>query len=270
MSYYRLVRALRTGNTIADPRKPEPPYVTLDMLRREFAALAPEGTAEGYGDPVEGEDEALDQILVEELDGLQAEEERLEREAEEEARIDLEALGTNNLDNRLADIDDSDPASSVDESRNEAHRKAGAQQAATAERIAMDGARSTVWRNADLDKRALGYARVSRTGTPCGWCAMLISRGAVYKSRESASRAIYGDGDKYHDYCHCYAEPVFSRAQYAESDLFALNRKYKPLWKEVTEGLSGKAALTLWRRFIRQEQRTRDLASRSTSNVQEA
>lgn len=40
MAYYRLVRALRTGTTIADPRRPEPRYVTLDMLRREFAALA--------------------------------------------------------------------------------------------------------------------------------------------------------------------------------------------------------------------------------------
>lgn len=283
MAYYRLVRALRTGRTIADPYVPEPRYVTITKLREEFATLAPPvaehpterletttpptDTPEPSGAPESDEDEPeepepgelrddeLDRILVEEIEGLKAEAERIEREAEEEARLMLETLGLNNLSKKLRDVDPDAPASEADEVRDEAHRKAGTRQAAAAERVAMNGARSAIWAASERDKRVLGYIRLSRTGTPCGWCAMLISRGPVYKSEQSASRVIYGDGDLYHDNCHCYAEPVFSREQYASSDLYALNREYGELWPKVTAGLSGKAALSAWRRYIRQEQK---------------
>jgi hypothetical protein len=115
----------------------------------------------------------------------------------------------------------------------------------------MDGARGQVWSLAQRDPRVIGYVRLSRSGTPCGWCAMLISRGPVYKSQRTAE---YADGDKYHDNCHCYAEPVYGREQYGDSALYALNRRYEQLWPQVTKGLRGKAALSAWRRFIRQEQ----------------
>jgi hypothetical protein len=95
---------------------------------------------------------------------------------------------------------------------------------------------------------------------------MLISRGPVYKSSRSAE---YADGDKYHDNCHCYAEPIFSRDQYAGSSLYALNRQYAGLWPTVTKGLSGKAALSAWRRFIRREHAVARSA-RPPTNVQEA
>src|SRR5690606_26883580 len=39
MAYYRLVRALRTGSTVADPTLPSPRYVTLEVLRNEFREL---------------------------------------------------------------------------------------------------------------------------------------------------------------------------------------------------------------------------------------
>ena len=77
---------------------------------------------------------------------------------------------------------------------------------------------------------------------------MLISRGVAYKSGRSAT---YSDGDKYHGNCHCYAEPVFSYDQYADSSLTELNRRYAADWPRVTKGLSGKAAVSAWRRFIR-------------------
>jgi hypothetical protein len=287
-AYYRLARALRTGSTVADPYHPEPTYITLDTLRREFASLT--GDAEK---PQEGRTESTpttetdpasqpaqpretdadkptegDRVLVEKLDGLKADEDRLEREALLELRAALEALGTKNLERKLREIDPEAPAKDVDRLRDEAHAQAGARQAAAAERIAMNGARSAVWNHANRDKRALGYIRLSRTGTPCGWCAMLISRGPVYRSKNSAE---YGDGDKYHDNCHCYAEPVFSDAQYSSSPLYALNRKYEELWPQVTKGLSGKAAISAWRRFIRTEQQAAaQEARRSTTSVQEA
>jgi hypothetical protein len=295
-AYYRLARALRTGTTVADPYHPEPSHVTLDVLRREFASLTggsekpQEGRSESAptketssdsqpAQPTEdgspdapadqgSEDAEADRILVEELARLKEDEERIEREAEAELREALSQLGANNLDKKLRNIDPEAPAKDVDRLRAQAHAEAGARQAAAAERIAMNGGRSTVWNHAQKDKRAIGYIRLSRTGTPCGWCAMLISRGPVYRSESSAT---YGDGDKYHDNCHCYAEPVFSREQYRNSPTYATNRRYEELWPQVTKGLSGDAAVSAWRRFIRTEQRAAaQEARRSTTSVQEA
>ncbi|MFJ8583548.1 hypothetical protein ACIRD2_02670 [Streptomyces sp. NPDC093595] len=309
-AYYRLARALQTGTTVADPYHPEPSHVTLGDLRREFAALAgtytppasrpvgeaataergeasptpstepddasSDGSTAPLADDVEAEldDEPEDweRILVEELEGLREEEERIEREAEDELRVVLDALGSQNLDRRVSQVDDQQPARDADRQRDEAHQQAGAQQAAAASRVAMNGGRSTAWNHMKRDRRALGYVRLSRTGTPCGWCAMLISRGPVYKSRESAT---FNDGDRFHDNCHCYAMPVFSRQQYGASELFALNREYEALWPEVTKGHAGKSALTVWRRFIRQKQRERQKAAalaarQATTTAQEA
>ena len=290
-AYYRLARALRTGSTVADPYHPEPTYITLDALRREFAELTgdaerpQEGRSQGgrnnsstpdseaaTSEPGEAsddsEDDDDDRILVEEIERLREEEERIEREAEQELRTVLEALGPNNLQNKVDQIDGARSADEVDKLRDEAHQQAGARQAAAAERIAMNGGRSTVWNHMQRDRKVIGYIRLSRTGTPCGWCAMLISRGPVYRSGNSAE---FADGDKYHDNCHCYAEPVFSREQYNSSPTYELNRRYEELWPRVTRGLSGKAAVSAWRRFIRQEQKAAaQEARRSTTSVQEA
>ncbi|MEU0674477.1 hypothetical protein ABZ330_16555 [Streptomyces sp. NPDC006172] len=297
-AYYRLARALRTGSTVADPYHPEPTYITIDVLRREFAELtgsaespqegresstpastsdssssaatgqAGEADEEATADPDQASEDDLDRILVEEIAGLQDAEERIEREAEQELRTILEALGTENLRKKVDAIDGARSADDVDALREEAHQQAGARQAAAAERVAMNGARSTVWNHMQRDRRVLGYIRLSRTGTPCGWCAMLISRGPVYRSQSSAE---YADGDRYHDNCHCYAEPVFSREQYASSSAYELNRRYEELWPKVTRGLSGKAAVSAWRRFIRQEQKAAAQEARqSQTSVQEA
>ncbi|MEU3709002.1 hypothetical protein [Streptomyces catenulae] len=303
-AYYRLARALQTGRTVADPYHPEPTHVTLGDLRREFAALAgsyspadrqaggaatgesgeaPSARDDESGPPGQGTqavpkvddgpelddgDDDWEKVLVEELDGLREEEERIEREAEEELRTVLDALGTQNLDRRLSQVDDEQTAKNADQQRAEAHRQAGAQQAAAAGRVAMNGGRSTTWSHMRRDRRSLGYVRLSRTGTPCGWCAMLISRGPVYKSRESAT---FADGDRYHDTCHCYAAPIFNWQQFQGSELTALSREYADLWPKVTKGLSGKSAVSAWRRFIRQKQRAAAQEARPTpSTAQEA
>ncbi|QPB09837.1 head maturation protease [Streptomyces phage Sentinel] len=297
-AYYRLARALRTGSTVADPYHPEPRYVTVTVLREEFndlvrgaqrpqegrsdaspskssdsassAATGQAGEADeaALTDPDAEHEAELDRILVEEIEGLREAEERIEREAEQELRTVLEALGPNDLQKKVDAIDGARSADEVDGLRDEAHRQAGARQAAAAERIAMNGGRSTAWNHMQRDRRAIGYIRLSRTGTPCGWCAMLISRGPVYRSQNSAE---FADGDKYHDNCHCYAEPVFTREQYNGSSTYELNRRYEELWPQVTRGLSGKAAVSAWRRFVRQEQKAAaQEARRSTTSVQEA
>lgn len=266
-TYYRLARALRTGATIADPYRPDD-KPTMTTLRREFASMveditsvtAPpnsdqgkrtaerlEATPEVEAPPVPSltteDDDELDRLLVEELDGLRALEDELERAAEEEARIALEALGTESLMRRLEAQREADAE--------EAHRKSGARQAAAAERIVMNGARGTTWAMGERDKRCIGWARFSKTGTPCGFCAMLISRGFTPKSGLYGSKAsaLYSDGELYHDNCHCDAEQIFAESQF-DSPRFALNREYALLWPKVTKGYGGKDALALWRKYI--------------------
>lgn len=301
-AYYRLARALRTGSTIADPYDPEKTNPTLGDVRREFASMlddvervsSPPTSEKGRRTaeltdtdqdrttawiydvsapdeadlvtaPLEGEDnyeDDSDRLLLEELEDLARLEDELERAAEEEARSALEALGTGTLNKRLREPE-ADPE--------EAHRKSGARQAGAAERIVLNGARSTAWIYAQNDKRVIGWARVSRTGTPCGFCAMLLSRGFTPKSGLYRTKAggggenpsdgtNYDDGDLYHDNCHCYAEPIYSTEQY-EGEAFALNREYAELWPKVTEGYGGKDALNAWRRYINAQRRAQVAAA---------
>jgi hypothetical protein len=290
IAYYRLARALRTGTTIADPALGPPPrFVTLEALRREFWELAdvesdlpPDEVADELEELTDEQLPGADgdeRIPVEELDGFDDDAERLEREAREQAAIVLDALGPLNLERKLDEsgVLDDDlleglTAREVDEAREKAHREAGARQAAAVDRLAKNGARDLLAAATKRDPRAIGYVRLSRTGTPCGWCAMLISRGFVpkpggrrgdlYQSQSSAGPTLaqlesgeYAEGDKYHDNCNCYAEPVFSDDQLNNSPLYVLNRQYAKEWPRVTRGKSGKAALSAWRRYIRDLQR---------------
>ena len=78
---------------------------------------------------------------------------------------------------------------------------------------------------------------------------MLMSRGPVYASADSAYKGSSDDG-KYHKGCHCIAVKVYSRAQY-NSDRFDLNREYQALWPVVTKGLHGDDAVSAWRKYVR-------------------
>lgn len=289
MAYYRLTRALITGTTVADPLRPDPAEVTLDMLRRQFAELAgPESDSpedspqegdpqppETGGDerPQEGRETELadddERMLLDEIEGLAEAEDRAAREAERELKLVLDALGPR-AEEREAIVPDDATDRDATAIRDEAHRRAGARQAAAAERIALNGGRGLHWDAASRDARALGYVRISRTGTPCGWCAMLISRGLVlYRSERAAT--FGADGDLYHDNCKCYAEPIFGVGQYQSSNRFSLNRKYGTEWPKVTAGLAGKEAVSAWRRHIRRQQRaSAQAARRQSTSAQEA
>lgn len=266
-AYYRLDRALRTGSTVADLSEPKTP-VPMNQLRQEFRDVAgPQSIKLGSDNPT---------VEVERIPDLTETADRQDRDAELEVRTALAQLGPNNLAKKLDKVDTSKPALTVDAIREKAHAEAGARQASAAERITLNGARGYVWNATSKDTRAIGYVRLSRTGTPCGWCAMLISRGFVPKSGLYGSSKgaggenptdgnQYEDGDLYHDNCHCYAVPVYSRAELKNSPQFALNREYAELWPKVTKGLSGKAALAAWRRFIRTENRGAQAAPSTTA-----
>lgn len=261
IAYYRLVRALRTGATIADPGRDETPgeSVSLEQLRDEFEAVVDmiDPAPPVDNQPVEPEPQYEDEdfeddepIDIEELEDFDDILEEQEDAATQEAADVLDRLGISTFVDKL---EDTDPDNVVD--LWEKHRN---RQAAAAARISMNAARGLAYSLAETDLRAIGWVRYSKTGTPCGWCAMQISRGVAFKTRQSAElRGINSEFDQYHDNCRCVAVPVFSTEQYENSPLFDLNREMDALWQSTIKGkFGGKAALTEWRKIIRQRNET--------------
>lgn len=72
-------------------------------------------------------------------------------------------------------------------------------------RIAMDGARTTTIDSAAADVVRVGWYRVT-DGDPCAFCALMASRGAVYRSAESA-----GQENDWHNDCGCTVASTFLR-----------------------------------------------------------
>lgn len=72
----------------------------------------------------------------------------------------------------------------------------------TASRIALDGGRTTTLDTLKADPVAVGWYRVT-DNDPCAFCALLASRGVVYKEDTA--------GFQSHDHCACYGMAAFSR-----------------------------------------------------------
>jgi hypothetical protein len=121
-----------------------------------------------------------------------------------------------------------DPASSL--------RVMGSQLSGSAASRALDGDRETFMRTFTERPQLVGYRRVSLSGSPCFWCAMLISRGAVY-SKESA------DFQAHKPNCRCSAVPLYGHEDEPPEVVAA-----RELWESSTVGKSGKAAVRAFRR----------------------
>lgn len=260
LSYYRLMRALMTGRTIADPSKPASrSYTSLAHLRAEFAALA-EGR---QPPPPPATINPSDRIPADKVSTLDAFSRARSRQDQEEIVRGLFRTGPKSLSDAKSKIGDSDRAEAK---LKEAHDTAAARMSASAARQAMNGGRDAVTDLIDADKSAMGWVRISRTGTPCAFCAMLISREATYKSGGSATMRS-SDGGKFHDNCKCVAIPVWNKSEYDNREIYELNRLYSKWWPQVTEGLSGADARRAWRRFIDSHNKQ---AVRATNQVQAA
>lgn len=92
-----------------------------------------------------------------------------------------------------------------------------------AQRVMLSGSRESTRRLVESDRRVLGYRRVT-SGSPCAFCAMLASRGAVYKSAESA-----GEGHRWHDGCSCSTEVLYSR------DEGPADQRWSALWQQAKD-----------------------------------
>lgn len=103
--------------------------------------------------------------------------------------------------------------------------------------------------------RPFAWARVVRPSKngPCGFCAMLASRGPVYKTSESAGVRV----DRYHVSCRCEAVPVYTSREWPGK---ALHARFEQLYNEVVKDhdLHGQEALRAMNRRLYQEQRRRN------------
>jgi hypothetical protein len=68
-------------------------------------------------------------------------------------------------------------------------------------RHVLNGSRDTILQTVEKDRHAAGWARLT-DGNPCPFCLTLASRGAVYKSEETADFQA-------HDACACHSVPVW-------------------------------------------------------------
>lgn len=102
----------------------------------------------------------------------------------------------------------------------------------------------------DDDGPEVGWARVLTGAESCGFCAMLASRGPVYKSKKSASDAGGVDGKAYHDNCDCEVVLVREDQDWVGREEY---EALEQLWASSTAGTNGKSALKAFTAALNQE-----------------
>lgn len=113
------------------------------------------------------------------------------------------------------------------------------------EKIAADAGRNELIEAIENDRYARGFARVARPGA-CSFCLLLASRGAVYKTAESAGQisasSIWPDAkgfvNRYHVGCRCTIQPLFGPAYEAPVHV----RDALALYIESTKNVNGSKA----------------------------
>lgn len=124
--------------------------------------------------------------------------------------------------------------------------KAAQQAAVAATRHATAGGRDQVVAAVKEDRRAVGYLRIT-DGDPCFFCAMLASRGFVYKEDSFKYSNYMFDGEgvaKAHDGCQCSMKATYSR----DDSLPDRSQEWQDLWKTSTSRLSGPEAVKAFRK----------------------
>lgn len=134
--------------------------------------------------------------------------------------------------------------------------------AGSSERLVMAGERETVEATVEDSDVIVGYRRVG-DGDPCSWCAMLISRGSVYKTAKSAGQVVgrggrsrsrkdtrRAIGEGYHDNDGCTVVPLYESEEEPDEVV-----DLEDQWQEVTAGLYGRKALNAWRQHWESRER---------------
>lgn len=279
--FMRLYRALATGSTFQPIFDAEPETIQLSKLRADFVdavtRYAPEALESGVvhdHHPNDGLDQEtvvsnpddspfepydieryrdeLDDILTEEIERLEEILDAEERRAEAEAEAVINNLGPELLKERLAKLEDEETTSArvVDDLQEEEHGKVGIAVSAHAERMVQNGGRFALTEVGKADPRVIGFVRVhfpEKDPQPCGFCALLISKGLKYApyTSEYAARLEGSQFDEFHPRCHCEAIPVYSQEEYDNDSRFDINRELWQLYKDEFQDM------TQWRRLMR-------------------
>lgn len=112
---------------------------------------------------------------------------------------------------------------------------------AAAQKLVADQNRATVRQAVQQDRQAVAYARAAALGA-CSFCRLMASRGATYKTAESAGRdadsLFSGDASvvKFHDNCHCALVPVYRGQKFELSPHAA---EWARLYQEYAAPYSG-------------------------------
>ncbi|MFH8926389.1 hypothetical protein ACH4D4_04970 [Streptomyces pristinaespiralis] len=278
VDYLRLLRAFRTGETLPPPDGEPEAQTSLGELRSRFAATA--------GSPRTLEpDDAVTVTVDEDFDWPEPDEESDDRRAmvslivagPMRAQRGIDELRAQQQDQR-GRLDDADFLADLDA----VMRDAGALVAGASDRDALMGGRDLLEEASRADAAVVGWARIT-DDDPCHFCALMASRGAVYRSEWSAryvgqrrpgglppeadrwSPAEFADWEtsrglnRYHDNCHCTVIPVYSR----EDWLPERSEAFRELYYLSTEGLVGADARRAFRQAI--EARRRRARARGVS-----
>lgn len=123
-------------------------------------------------------------------------------------------------------------------------------------RLAEQGGRDALADARENDPEVIGYYRKTDPD-PCGFCAMLASRGLVYTEDRNSSRGSRTwvdeqNPDQYHPDCHCQTLPLF-RGQSMPAEDRRRADEYARMWRD-TEG-SGETQLKNFRDAIDAQRR---------------
>lgn len=140
-----------------------------------------------------------------------------------------------------------------------AHTRALTKYAGILGRASMSGGRQLIDQTTGADRRAIGWRRVT-DGDPCTFCAMLCSRGPVYRSADAAGDPVAGNGKKFHGHCGCTAEIVYGEWQPTEQEQHYID-VYEAAAQQATavDGVRTQETV-LWR--MRRDGDLRDSAAR--------
>lgn len=128
---------------------------------------------------------------------------------------------------------------------------AGSRGSGLADALVMQGGRAIPINTALADTRVVFYARGTSTN-PCAFCAMLASRGPVYRASTGMTYAALTEVVRsYHDNCHCF--PIFSFSD--DTELPEQNKFFEQNWEDVTKDYGGREKLNAWRRWLNANRR---------------
>lgn len=195
--------------------------------------------------------------LLEELDAQDDFAEEAVREHLKEVLEDLKAdeQAINERAEKAKKRDDERRQEQAERAREKSREAARTRAKGIVHRVVANGGRGAQEYIVRRDRNVIGYVRVSKTGTPCYFCAAMISRGVVYKSLIAAGGS-YDKPNRWHDNCNCFAVPIFFWGDYRDSSMFDMNRYMWEQWKKMKGNLDEwvgprekRSLMNAWRRY---------------------